>query len=137
MRGIATYGVYVPYWRLDRKALAAALGAPSGSGTRSVASYDEDTTSLGVEAARAALRRAPRLAPEVLYFATASPAYLDKTNATAIHAALDLAPSAPAFDMAGAPPPRPGAAPAPPRPPPAAPPAPAPPPTGLPGSRGH
>src|SRR5438445_9944315 len=94
MRGIATYGVYVPYWRLDRKALAAALGAPSGSGTRSVASYDEDTTSLGVEAARAALRRAPRLAPEVLYFATASPAYLDKTNATAIHAALDLAPSA-------------------------------------------
>src|SRR2546427_4760344 len=102
MRGIATYGVYVPYWRLDRKALAAALGAPSGSGTRSVASYDEDTTSLGVEAARAALRRAPRLAPEVLYFATALPAYLDKTNATAIHAALDLAPSAPAFDMAGA-----------------------------------
>src|SRR2546427_3419221 len=102
MRGIATYGVYVPYWRLDRKALAAALGAPSGSGTRSVASYDEDTTSLGVEAARAALRRAPRLAPEALYFATALPAYLDKTNATAIHAALDLAPSAPAFDMAGA-----------------------------------
>src|SRR2546427_3445072 len=111
MRGIATYGVYVPYWRLDRKALAAALGAPSGSGTRSVASYDEDTTSLGVEAARAALRRAPRLAPEVLYFATASPAYLDKTNATAIHAALDLAPSAPAFDMAGAPRPGPGAPP--------------------------
>src|SRR3989442_1727432 len=102
MRGIAAYGVYVPYWRLDRKALAAALGAPSGSGTRSVASYDEDTTSLGVEAARAALRRAPRLAPEALYFATASPAYLDKTNATAIHAALDLAPSAPAFDMGGA-----------------------------------
>src|SRR2546422_3598131 len=114
MRGIATYGVYVPYWRLDRKALAAALGAPSGSGTRSVASYDEDTTSLGVEAARAALRRAPRLAPEALYFATASPAYLDKTNATAIHAALDLAPSAPAFDMAGAPRSRAGAPPAPP-----------------------
>src|SRR2546426_1081513 len=102
MRGIATYGVYVPYWRLDRKALAAALGAPSGSGTRSVASYDEDTTSLGGEAARAAPRRAPRPAPQGLYFPTALPAYLDKTNATAIHAALDLAPSAPAFDMAGA-----------------------------------
>src|SRR5213593_3671598 len=102
MRGIAGYGVYVPHWRLDRKALATALGAPSGSGTRSVAGYDEDTTSLGVEAARAALRAAPRLAPEALYFATALPAYLDKTNATAIHAALDLTPSAPAFDMAGA-----------------------------------
>src|SRR5213594_2272612 len=102
MRGIAGSGVYVPHWRLDRKSLATALGAPSGSGTRSVAGYDEDTTSLGVEAARAVLRRAPRLAPEALYFATASPAYLDKTNATAIHAALDLAPSAPAFDMGGA-----------------------------------
>src|SRR5207247_1109626 len=48
------------------------------------------------------LPAAPRLAPERRYFATALPAYLDKTNATAIHAALDLAPSAPAFDMAGA-----------------------------------
>src|SRR5438132_5219658 len=102
MRGIIAYGAYLPYWRLERKAIGDALGVSAGGGTRSVASYDEDTTSLGVEAARAALRRAPRLAPEVLYFATASPAYLDKTTATAIHAALDLAPSAPAFDMAGA-----------------------------------
>ena len=102
MRGIAAYGAYVPYWRLDRKAIATALGALSGSGTRSVASYDEDTTSLGVEAARAAVRAAPHLPPGVLYFATAQPAYLDKTNATAIHAALDLAPSSPAYDMADA-----------------------------------
>src|SRR5437773_9128215 len=102
MRGIAGYGVYVPHWRLDRKSLATALGAPSGRGRRSVAGSCEGTRSLGVEAARAALRAAPRLAPEMLYFATALPAYLDKTNATAIHAALDLAPSAPAFDMAGA-----------------------------------
>src|SRR2546422_9826145 len=81
MRGIAAYGVYVPYWRLDRKTIASALGA---------------------EAARAAVRAAPRLGPEALYFATAQPAYLDKTNAMAIHAALDLAPSTPAFDMVGA-----------------------------------
>src|SRR5437667_9604466 len=102
MRGIAAYGVYVPYWRLDRKTIASALGVAAASGTRSVASYDEDTTSLGAEAARAAVRAAPRLGPEALYFATAQPAYLDKTNATAIHAALDLAPSTPAFDMVGA-----------------------------------
>ena len=102
MRGIAAYGVYVPYWRLDRKTIASALGVAAASGTRSVASYDEDTTSLGAEAARAAVRAAPRLGPEALYFATAQPAYLDKTNATAIHAALNLAPSTPAFDMVGA-----------------------------------
>ena len=45
---------------------------------------------MGVEAARAALARRPGLAPAAVYFATADPAYLDKTNATAIHAALGL-----------------------------------------------
>jgi len=100
MRGIVSYGVYLPYWRLERKAIAEALGTPAGSGTRAVASYDEDTTSLGVEAGRAALRGG-RVVPEALYFATANPAYLDKTNATAIHAALDLPTSTFAVDMVG------------------------------------
>ncbi len=100
MNGIVAYGAYVPHARLARGAIAEALGVPSGSGTRSVASYDEDTTSMGVEAARTALRAVP-VAPEALCFATANPAYLDKTTATAIHAALDLDPRAMAFDMAG------------------------------------
>jgi 3-hydroxy-3-methylglutaryl CoA synthase/uncharacterized OB-fold protein len=102
MRGIVACGAYLPYWRLERKAIAEALGVPAGSGTRSVAGYDEDTTSLGVEAARAALRGLRGPSPEALYFATAEPAYLDKTNATAIHAALDLSPTAMAVDMLGA-----------------------------------
>ena len=101
MRGIVTYGSYLPYWRLERKAIAQALGTSAGSGTRSVASHDEDTTSLGVEAARAALRALSHPEPAALYFATVDPAYLDKTNATALHAALDLPASAMAVDMAG------------------------------------
>ena len=100
MRGLLAWGAYVPYARLDRKAIAAALGASAGSGMRAVASYDEDSTSMGVEAARAALR-ATSVTPEAVYFATADPAYLDKTNATAIHAALDLPASAAAYDMLG------------------------------------
>jgi 3-hydroxy-3-methylglutaryl CoA synthase/uncharacterized OB-fold protein len=100
VRGLLAWGAYVPYARLDRKAIAAALGASAGSGTRAVASYDEDATSLGVEAARSAVRAAP-VTPEAVYFATADPAYLDKTNATAIHAALDLPASAAAYDMLG------------------------------------
>ena len=100
MRGLLAWGAYVPYARLDRKAIAAALGASAGAGTRAVASYDEDSTSLGVEAARSALRRVSVM-PEAVYFATADPAYLDKTNATAIHAALDLPASAAAYDMLG------------------------------------
>jgi hydroxymethylglutaryl-CoA synthase len=100
VRGLLAWGAYVPYARLDRKAIAAALGGGPGSGTRAVASYDEDSTSLGVEAARTALRRAS-VTPEAVYFATTDPAYLDKTNATAIHASLDLPTSAAAYDMLG------------------------------------
>jgi 3-hydroxy-3-methylglutaryl CoA synthase/uncharacterized OB-fold protein len=101
MRGIVAYGAYLPYWRLERKVIAEALGGPAGAGTRAVASYDEDTTSLGVEAGRSALRGAS-IVPQALYFATSAPAYLDKTNATAIHAALGLPASAFAVDVAGA-----------------------------------
>src|SRR5215475_2999692 len=101
MNGIVACGVYLPYYRLDRKAIGTALGVPPGRGTRAVASYDEDTTSMAVEAGRLALRSAPGVRPRGLYFATAAPAYLDKTNATAIHAALGLDDSALAFDMAG------------------------------------
>jgi 3-hydroxy-3-methylglutaryl CoA synthase/uncharacterized OB-fold protein len=101
MNGIVAYASYIPYYRLDRKAIGETLGASAGSGTRSVACYDEDATSMAVEAARAALRGASGVAPAAVYFATANPAYLDKTNATAIHAALDLEPGTAAFDMLG------------------------------------
>ena len=101
MNVMVSYGVYVPYWRLDRGRIGEALGT-FGSGTRAVASYDEDTTTMGVEAARACLAAAPD-GVEVgqVLFATSDPAYLDKTNATAIHAALDLDSGASAFDMMG------------------------------------
>src|SRR5438067_13323148 len=102
MSSIVAYGTYVPYHRLDRGNIAKTLGTLAGKGTRAVASYDEDTTTMGVEAARACLAAAPEgTRVHQLLFATSDPAYLDKTNATAIHAALDLDPGAPAFDMAG------------------------------------
>jgi hydroxymethylglutaryl-CoA synthase len=102
MRGIIGAAGYVPYWRLDRSGIAAVFGAGGGRGTRSVASYDEDTTSMGVEAARLALRSSGSARPGALWFATAAPAYLDKTNATAIHAALRLDADTPALDFGGA-----------------------------------
>jgi hydroxymethylglutaryl-CoA synthase len=99
LAGIVAYGAYVPYHRLKRSEIAAVLGESGGKGTRAVASYDEDATSMGVEAARAALRGA---APERILFATANPPYLDKTNAAVIHAALDLPATSLALDVGGA-----------------------------------
>jgi hydroxymethylglutaryl-CoA synthase len=102
VRGIVSYGVYVPYWRLQRAAITASLGSGGGRGWRSVASYDEDTTSMGVEAARIALRAAPDgYEPSALWFSTTTPAYLDKTNANAIHAALGLPTATATVDAIG------------------------------------
>jgi 3-hydroxy-3-methylglutaryl CoA synthase/uncharacterized OB-fold protein len=102
MRGILAYGAYVPYNRLERADIGAALGGLGGRGTRAVASYDEDSTSMAVEAARLALRSAPPgTRPRALYVSTTSPPYLDKTNATAVHAALGLDPSVVAADLNG------------------------------------
>ena len=103
-RGILAYGAYLPFQRLDRTSISASLGSGGGKGTRTVASYDEDTTSLGVEAARRALRALPPGAPRptALYFATSDPAYLEKSNAATIHAALGLDDSVVAYDLGGA-----------------------------------
>ena len=56
---------------------------------------------MGVEASRRALAALDGPPPEDLFFATPAPAYLDKTNATAIHGALELPPWAGAYDMVG------------------------------------
>jgi len=102
MRGIITYGAYVPFRRLDKAAITATFGSGGGKGTRTVASYDEDTTSMGVEAARVALRAAPDAAtPGALTFATSAPAYADRTNANVIHAALRLDTEVLTLDVAG------------------------------------
>jgi 3-hydroxy-3-methylglutaryl CoA synthase/uncharacterized OB-fold protein len=101
MRGILSWGTHLPHRRLDRTTIAAVAGTGGGKGRRTVAGFDEDTTTLGVEAARLALRDLPGCAPTSLWFATTDPAYLDKTNATAIHAALRLDAAVPAFDALG------------------------------------
>jgi 3-hydroxy-3-methylglutaryl CoA synthase/uncharacterized OB-fold protein len=100
--GIIGYGVYLPVWRLRRSAITETLGTGGGRGTRSVAGFDEDTTSMAVEAAREALRNAPDgVEPSTVWFATTVPAYMDKTNANTIHAALALPSSVGAYDCVG------------------------------------
>jgi hydroxymethylglutaryl-CoA synthase len=100
MAALVGYGTYLPAWRLDRAAIRSLLGSGGGKGARAVAGYDEDVTSMGVEAARALLAGSS-FSPDTVLFATTAPPYLDKTNATAIHAALGLPASVAAFDMVG------------------------------------
>jgi hydroxymethylglutaryl-CoA synthase len=95
--GIVAYATYLPRHRLRHADLAAALGTKAGPGSRVAASFDEDSTTLAVEAAR----RVAAGRPEAIFFATTSPAYLDKTNAAAVHAALGLGTDGLAVDLAG------------------------------------
>jgi 3-hydroxy-3-methylglutaryl CoA synthase/uncharacterized OB-fold protein len=92
---LQAYATYLPVWRLSPRSTGARTA-------RVVASFDEDSTTMGVEAASALLRTVEPGTPLTsLYFATTSPAYLDKTNAVAIHAALGLDAAVFAADLAG------------------------------------
>ena len=63
MRGILSHGVYLPHRRLDRSTIAAVAGTGGGKGSRTVAGFDEDSTTMAVEAGRPAPRARPRLNP--------------------------------------------------------------------------
>ncbi|RLV57601.1 hydroxymethylglutaryl-CoA synthase family protein [Aeromicrobium phragmitis] len=98
--GVTGYSRYVPVWRLTHASARRAWGTAGARGTRAVAGHDEDPTSMAVEAARRCVRHSAP--PEVLYFATATPVYLEKSSATTVHAALGLPSSTAALDCSGA-----------------------------------
>ena len=93
MGGITRYGSYVPYFRVKRQAIG------GGKGERAVASYDEDSVSMAVEAARSAVRGAVRI--DTLLFGTTGPPYAEKLNAATIQAALALPETIHSLDVTG------------------------------------
>ena len=101
MAGIVSYGSYIPYRRLKRAAIAQVLGVAASKGERAVASFDEDSASMAVEAARDALKTAPAEAIGTLLFATTTPPYGEKLNAAVIGAAARLPAEIRAMDMTG------------------------------------
>ncbi|MCW5830638.1 MAG: hydroxymethylglutaryl-CoA synthase family protein [Deltaproteobacteria bacterium] len=92
MVGIMAYGAYVPFHRLQRKALNEAHGKPGGKGERSVANYDEDSVSMAVEAAWNALWKYDTKQVGTVYLGTTTNPYAEKASSTTIAAALDMPP---------------------------------------------
>jgi hydroxymethylglutaryl-CoA synthase len=84
MTSIVSYATYLPRHHVLL-----------GKASRVVAGFDEDSTTMAVEAAR----RAATDGVSAVYFATTSPAYADKTNASSVHAALGLPPKCFAVDL--------------------------------------
>jgi hydroxymethylglutaryl-CoA synthase len=101
MAGIVSYGSYIPYRRLKRAAIAQVLGVAAGKGERAVASFDEDSASMAVEAVRDALKAAPAGVVGSLFFATTTAPYAEKLNAAIIGAAARLPAEIRAVDITG------------------------------------
>ncbi|MCH8190699.1 MAG: hydroxymethylglutaryl-CoA synthase family protein, partial [Chloroflexi bacterium] len=101
MAGISSVGAYIPMYRLPRTAFSEAWGSGGGPGERSVASHDEDTMTMAVNAAVDVLKAHGRDGIDGLFFASTTATYREKLSATLIAAAADLDPNIRTADFAG------------------------------------
>jgi 3-hydroxy-3-methylglutaryl CoA synthase len=105
--GITGYGAYVPRLRLARGAIAAAHAwmAPSlkslAKGERSFGSWDEDSITMGVEAARDCLGAGARDAIGAVTLASTTLPYADLQNSAIVAGALGLGSSVLTADIGG------------------------------------
>ena len=90
MRGIRSYGAYIPYNRLQRKRLKDFFGTSTFAGEKAVAGFDEDSVSMSVEAAFDCLSGFDEKRVDAVYFATTSGPYKEKSSIPTITKALDL-----------------------------------------------
>jgi len=100
LAGIAAWGAYIPAFRLDRASMGRAWDTPSLPGERSVSAGDEDSLTMGVEAALAATAGRDLSTVDAVYFATTTSPYAEKQCAATIAAVLDR-PNAFTVDVTG------------------------------------
>ncbi|KPK21001.1 MAG: hypothetical protein AMJ76_03825 [Dehalococcoidia bacterium SM23_28_1] len=90
MVAIASYGAYIPIYRLGRQEMAQAWGIPGVPGERSVASGDEDSITMAVAAGFECLAGIDPASIDGVYFASTTPPYTEKQCASVVAGALDL-----------------------------------------------
>lgn len=102
MAGIASYGAYIPLYRLNRAVINAAWGGMFPvPGEKAVASYDEDSITMAVAAARDCLKGIDRSKVDRLYFASTTSPYKEKLAASVVAGALGLHTDIYTMDFAG------------------------------------
>lgn len=105
--GILACGAYLPALRLERAAVADAVGwaAPAvrgfARGRRTVANWDEDAVTMGVEAARACLAGLDRSAIRRVVLASTTAPFADRSNAGIAADALNLGDAVATADAGG------------------------------------
>jgi hydroxymethylglutaryl-CoA synthase len=102
--GITSYGVHIPWYRLSRKTIAAALGSYAGSsaqGDKAVANFDEDSLSMAVSAGMDGLKGVDRQQVSGLMFSSVSAPYNERSTAAALAVSLDISPNIRTADFTG------------------------------------
>jgi len=105
--GLLAFGAYVPRLRLQREVIAAAHQwfepslAALGRGERAMGSWDEDSNTFAVAAARACLEGIERDVVDGVYLGSTSHPFLDRQNAGLVGEALGLGTEVQTFDLAG------------------------------------
>ena len=105
--GILSFGAYLPRARLQRKAIAAANAwfAPGlrglAKGERAICNWDEDSITMGVEAARDCLAGFDRQALTQLVMASSTLPFDDRQNAGVVANALQLKSALRSIDQSG------------------------------------
>jgi hydroxymethylglutaryl-CoA synthase len=90
MVGIASYGAYIPFHRLKRDEIARVWGKDPSLGEKAVANWDEDSLTMGVEAAIDCTQWQDLDLIDGLYFASTTPPYREKGTASLLAAVLGL-----------------------------------------------
>ena len=90
MVAIASYGAYIPIYRLSRQEMAQAWGIPGVPGERSVAAGDEDSITMAIAAGFECLAGIDPASIDGVYFASTTPPYTEKQCASVVAGALDL-----------------------------------------------
>lgn len=83
MIGITAYGAYIPLFRLDKSVIG-------GRGEKAICNFDEDSTTMAVEAVNDCLKGQDRQMIDALYFGTTTSLYKEHLGATTIAMASDL-----------------------------------------------
>ncbi len=97
--GIIGYSAYVPRWRVARKLLGDAWGAPAPAGTKAVGNFDEDALTMAQAAAWPLVASGFR--PDALYFASTTAPFWQRSPASLLAAHCDLPPVLATADFGG------------------------------------
>ena len=90
MIGIKSWGAYLPKYLLGRELIAKAWDFPVVPGTKAIASADEDTITMGVEAGLDCITGIDPKTIDGLFFASTTPVYTEKDSASMIATVLDM-----------------------------------------------